>query len=659
MLRHDPLAKELERRGGSRVEEPVVALAEREQQAPVVLGEVARKRPLQRAEDGLALGLRPDQHERVVGDADERRGQHREERLVVVAVVQEPQVGEEVDDLLLAEVVPPRGAVGGQPHGSELLLEPLGVRARREEEDDLAGARVACVDQLAHALRDVSGLRAAPVDARLARGLLVRDEQLERGAQDGRPATVGRLEPLELVAELRSEELVHRREHLRPRAVVLGQRQDGRCGLPALPEDGDVRVPEPVDRLELVADQEEVALLLSSAEQVEQLGLEAVRVLELVHHDRAEPLALPLADDRVVAQQVAHAELEILEVEGGLALLRLRVRHRERRQELLEELAVARGERLERRGDRRVARLGEPGGARPAHLQIEERQEPLGQGRRGEELESRVRGGVLCLRRALVRDEAARRLTQRVEPLGERHTDLARLEDEVAARRAQRRVDLDEHAAEPGRAVRREQLPAIGLLGRAEALQRDGERLRLEHEGLWLVEHAEGGVDARRQRVRAEEAPAEAVDRGDPGAVELERQVRPAALEEPRADAGAKLARRALGVRDDEERLDVQPVVDHRGHEPLDEHGGLARPCAGRDEDGSPRVDRGLLLLVRPRAERRHARSLRQIRHRSHQCGHSPPCGSCTTSPCRMRSTSPTAVARAASTAASNSSGSR
>ena len=47
------------------------------------------------------------------------------------------------------------------------------------------------------------------------------------------------------------------------------------------------------------------------------------------------------------------------------------------------------------------------------------------------------------------------------------------------------------------------------------------------------------------------------------------------------------------------------------------------------------------------RAERRHARSLRQIRHRSHQCGHSPPCGSCRTSPCRMRSTSPTAVARA------------
>jgi hypothetical protein len=39
--------------------------------------------------------------EPVVRDAHERRRQHGDERLVVVAVVQQAQVGEEVDDLLL------------------------------------------------------------------------------------------------------------------------------------------------------------------------------------------------------------------------------------------------------------------------------------------------------------------------------------------------------------------------------------------------------------------------------------------------------------------------------------------------------------------------------------------------------------------------------
>ena len=49
VLRQDPLAEELERRvGGRELEEPVVPLAEREQQPPVVLGEVARQRPLDR-----------------------------------------------------------------------------------------------------------------------------------------------------------------------------------------------------------------------------------------------------------------------------------------------------------------------------------------------------------------------------------------------------------------------------------------------------------------------------------------------------------------------------------------------------------------------------------------------------------------------------------
>ena len=164
------------------------------------------------------------------------------------------------------------------------------------------------------------------MDARLAGGLLVRDEQLEGGPEHGRAAAVGGLERLELVSELGAEELVDRREHLGPRAVVLRQRQHRRSGLAALAEHGDVGVTETVDRLELVADEKEVSVVVPTAEQVEELGLEPVRVLELVDHDRAEALLLALADPRVVAQQVARSQLEVLEVERRLGVLRLRVR---------------------------------------------------------------------------------------------------------------------------------------------------------------------------------------------------------------------------------------------------------------------------------------------------------------------------------------------
>ena len=47
-------------------------------------------------------------------------------------------------------------------------------------------------------------------------------------------------------------------EDLGTRAVVLRQGQDAPRGLTPLAEDPDVRVPEPVDRLELVADEEQV-----------------------------------------------------------------------------------------------------------------------------------------------------------------------------------------------------------------------------------------------------------------------------------------------------------------------------------------------------------------------------------------------------------------
>ena len=118
------------------------------------------------------------------------------------------------------------------------------------------------------------------------------------------------------------------------------QRQHVADRLAPLLEDLDVGVAEAVDRLELVPDEEE----LVARDQVDHLALEAVRVLELVDADLPEAQLLALADRVVVAQQVARAELEILEVERRLAVLRRLVGALERLQQLLEQRAVARGD---------------------------------------------------------------------------------------------------------------------------------------------------------------------------------------------------------------------------------------------------------------------------------------------------------------------------
>ena len=75
--------------------------------------------------------------------------------------------------------------------------------------------------------------------------------------------------------------------------------------------------------------------MLGRAQEVDDLGLQAVRVLELVHEDRAEARLLALAELGLRLEKVARLELEILEVERRLARLRLRVPAGEQRQELL------------------------------------------------------------------------------------------------------------------------------------------------------------------------------------------------------------------------------------------------------------------------------------------------------------------------------------
>ena len=178
----------------------------------------------------------------------------------------------------------------------------------------------------------------------------------------------------------------------------------------------------------------------------------------------------------------------------------------------------------------------------------------------------------------------------------------------------------------------------------------------LQHPRLSLVEDTESRIDAGRERVRREEPPAEAVDRRDPGAVEVAREIGPLELDQAGADPRAQLAGGTIGVGDHEQRVDVEAVLDDRPGEALDEDGRLPGAGAGRDERRAAGLDRSRLLLVRQSAGAKngaHARSFRHMRQRSHQAGQSPPRGSCTTSPARMRSASSTAVARACSISAS------
>src|SRR5882724_6996704 len=98
---------------------------------------------------------------------------------------------------------------------------------------------------------------------------------------------------------------------------------------------------------------------------------------------------------------------------------------------------------------------------------------------------------------------------------------LAELEDELAAGRSQRLVDAGEHAAQPVCSVHGEQPQAGRIVARAERRQSGGESLAAQDASLALVEHAKPRVDACRERVRAEQAVAEAVNRRDPGTVQL------------------------------------------------------------------------------------------------------------------------------------------
>ena len=594
------LAQPLEAEPGGDAHEPLVALAESAQQAFVARREAFGEPSLERGEERAAGGAAAEEDESVVRHTHERRREDAREGDVVVPVVEETEIREEVGDLLLAEVASTGRPIRRQPFPTQRLLVALRVGSGREEHDDLARHRLTGLDELPDARRDPPGLTLPPVLLHAAVARLVRDEELDRVAEDGIRELGGRGERLILVAERVREEMVDRGEHLRAGAVVAPERQQVLRLRTPLAKDLDIGMPEAVDRLELVAHGEDLRRLRVGGE-IDQLALEPVRVLELVDHHEAKAKPHRVAHRLVISEEVTGGKLEILEVDGRLASLRGRVLGGEALEQLLEQIPVRRGEVLERGSLERLAGQLVRRRAHTPALQPGEIDHPLGRRLVAGDAKRLRRRPALVLGGRRVRGEAGRLLSKSRDRLGDART-RAKHEDEVAAGRAQRLVHAREHAPKPVCAIGGQETETLGIALGAEAFERPLERLAAQDRRAGLLELAEARVEADRERMRLEQPVAETVNRRDPGSVEVTSEIRSTPGHERGADACPELACGLARVRDDEDRVDVEPVLADRADESLHEDGGLpgAGPCG--DEHVAGRLDRGELLLVEPLA---------------------------------------------------------
>ena len=372
-------------------------------------------------------------------------------------------------------------------------------------------------------------------------------------------------------------------------------------------EDPHVGVAEAVDRLQPVADGEQAI----ATEQREDLGLQRVDVLELVHHHGVE--AAGPAPAQVVAgeQEVAHAELEVVEVEAGGRALEARVAVRERDQQRVED-----GERRDRAGvheglapgGQRVAVAlaggrGQRGGAVAGQAQRVERGGRRLPARRDRRL--RCRQGVARGVHGLARrggSEVGRRLRRGRGRRGRRDGDSDRLDGGQARLRLPRRAQLgvggEHHPAHAGGAVGGDDVErAVGTARPEHVVQRGVEGGAPQAPRLALVEHGCVGVEAGVERVGTQQPGAEAVDGRHRRGLRGPRQIRSLGHEHARPHTLLELLGRLLGEGDGEDALDRDAVLEHRGREPLDHHRRLAGPRAGGEQERTVAQLDGAALL--------------------------------------------------------------
>ena len=244
---------------------------------------------------------RGEHHQRVRGHADERRGQHREQRLLRARVGDRLEVADHVDHLRVGPVAAPADHVGRDPPVLErALVHPQVGGGAGQQHHVSRGGPVG--EQPPDARRERARLGHPPRSAEALHrpvGALVGDQQFDQGlALARRRVRPAGSERAELLAELGLEYPVDHLEDLRAGAEVRVERRalaDRREPLAALLEQLDVGVAEAVDRLLGVADREQVPV----RDQLDQLELHLVGVLELVDHDPFEPSPVALAERRV------------------------------------------------------------------------------------------------------------------------------------------------------------------------------------------------------------------------------------------------------------------------------------------------------------------------------------------------------------------------
>ena len=576
----------------------------------------------------VAARLR-EQDQRVAADAAERRREHAVERGLVARVGERGEVGEAVADLLLGPVAASADHVGGQALLLERLLEQAQRGGRAHEHHHVAGP-AAGADLLAQAVRDQPRLRAPPrllgqrpepelgrvlvpaagvgdeqLDGRRARRRVgVEQAQLERVVRRrGGLALAPGHERLEALAEDRRERGVEHVQQLRRRAEVGPQAAHalGPQERAALAEDADVGVAEAVDRLELVADREQVPAL----ERLEQVQLQAVGVLELVDHQQREALA-PARPLGVVGQQRAHAELEVVEVHAGAGGLALRVLGGEAAEQAVDQ--DQRGARVMVGAGTAVGLPGAPvglaglgrerlrAGAELGRVQLAGRRHPA----RGEHPRARLEraaalahADALAGSRQVARSDVARAGQRRARGRG----PLGRDRQPHLRPAAAQRVVRAEHDVAQARRIGGREVDRRAAEGGDPRLQRAVVGGRGEPPGGGRLEHAEARVEAGGQRARAQHPRAEAVDRADPRGVDGAGVLVLAEVREPPPHALAQLAGGLLGERQREDRADGHAVEQHRLDEALDHHGRLARARVGGQQRGAAAVlDRGPLL---------------------------------------------------------------
>ncbi len=610
---------------------------------------------------GTATARPREREESVVREPHDRRAEDGREREVVLAPRDRPEEVERVHDLgrleePAATVHPVRDAALAQ---RALVERELGHGA----EEDRA---VAVLERLAEALlpervrlleelplddrRDPRRDRARLGDARHLERLAVGEDRLDRGSflgeegdRLGRPERLVRDLAPRLAEDLR-EDGVHVGEDRRPRPEARVERHDEPARPPHLvldlEEPAHLGVPEAVDRLLHVAHGEEC---VRPPHEVHDLLLEPRGVLELVDQDRLEARAHLLADVRARLEELARPLLEVAEVERRELGLPCAIDGVEASDQVLERrserarraLDVGPAEVVERRRHREPLVLEESVPAHRARGGLDREVRPRGEGllldapeplrlvhRVRELVTSRGARARVRRERGLVAPEGAGDLL-----LGARHARLVHLVEtsrpsrppggpgrERARPRAGgahglvERVDAEVDPREallvvsPADAVH-DRVVGLGPLP-AEVGLRRGER-RPPHARLGeLGQDRERRVHVRLDGERPQEAPAEAVDRRDPGALERvsPRGGRRALPPELAPDPVAHLARGLLGERDREDLARVDAVA----HEPevaLDKDerlpGARARGDADRAATSADRLVLGLRSLLR------------------------------------------------------------